>query len=92
MRVLQTVRFKKAVKKLHTNQKRDLDEAVKTVMGELTIGQLKVGDLAGIRVYKFKMSGQLTLLAYKFQGQEITLTLLAFGAHENFYRELKRQP
>lgn len=90
MRILQTARFKKAAKKLHSNQKRDLDETVKTIIEDLAVGELKVGDLAGIRVYRFKMSGQLTLLAYSFLEQELTLTLLTFGSHENFYRELNR--
>ncbi|MBU0801066.1 MAG: type II toxin-antitoxin system RelE/ParE family toxin, partial [Alphaproteobacteria bacterium] len=54
------------------------------------IGEAKVGDLAGVSVYKFKMTGQLTLLAYSYAGETITLTLLAVGPHENFYRDLKK--
>jgi len=50
----------------------------------------KIGDLAGVQVYKFKMVGQLMLLAYTFEHDTITLTLLALGSHENFYRDLKR--
>ena len=50
----------------------------------------KAGDLSGVSVYKFKMVKQLTLLAYKYEDQAITLTLLALGAHENFYRDLKK--
>ena len=90
MRVLQTARFSKAVKKLHGNQKRDLDDAIKGIMANPAIGERKVGDLAGIQNYKFRMSGQLTLLAYHYEDEVITLTLLALGAHENFYRDLKR--
>lgn len=33
----------------------------------------------------------MTLLAYTYNDGTITLTLFAFGAHENFYRDLKRQ-
>ena len=51
---------------------------------------MKVGDLAGIRVYKFKMVDQLTLLAYTFEDETVTLTLLVLGSHQNFYRDLKR--
>lgn len=90
MQILQTNVFKKAVKKLHPSQKKDLDQAVKTVVSNPEVGQVKAGDLAGVRVYKFKMVKQLTLLAYSFEGQTITLTLLALGAHENFYRDLKK--
>ena len=90
MKVVQTNLFKKAIKKLHSNQKTDLDQAVKAIMKDPDIGQSKTGDLSGILVYKFKMAQQLTLLVYSYHDQTITLTLLALGTHENFYRNLKK--
>jgi len=90
--IVQTSIFGKAVNKLHKNQKKDLDEAVRVIVGNPSIGTAKVGDLSGISVYKFKMVKQLTLLAYKYEDQTITLTLLALGTHENFYRDLKNTP
>ncbi len=90
MNVVQTASFKKIAKKLHKNQKKDLDDAVMTIIKDPNIGEEKVGDLSGISVYKFKMVNQLTLLAYKYEDQTITLTLLALGTHENFYRDLKK--
>ncbi len=87
MRVLQTARFKKAAKKLHSNQKRDLDETIRSIVANPAIGEVKVSDLAGARVYKFNMVNQLTLLAYTFEDRSITL--LALGPHENSYRDLK---
>lgn len=90
MKVLQTVTFQKAVKKLHANQKKDLDEAIKIIMKDPTIGEAKVGDLSSIFIYKFQMIKQLTLLAYAYQEQTVTLTLLALNSHENFYRDLKK--
>ena len=90
VQILQTNRFFKSVKKLHPKQKSDLDEAVKTIMNDPDIGELKVGDLTGVRVYKFKMMNQLTLLAYTYEDSLMTLTLLAVSSHENFYRKLKR--
>ena len=90
MHILQTTSFKKTVKKLHKNQKTDLDKAVKKVIDDPNIGESKVGDLAGVKVYKFKMNKQLTLLAYTYEEDVITLTLLALGSHENFYRDLKQ--
>ncbi len=90
MNVVQTGLFLKAVKKLHANQKADLDLAVKAIMNEPDIGQSKTGDLSGVLVYKFKMVKQLTLLAYTYHDQTITLTLLALGTHENFYRDIKK--
>jgi len=92
MNILQTSRFAKTVKKLHANQKADLDKAVKSIMEDPRIGEPKAGDLAGLCVYKFKMVGQLTLLAYHYEDHTITLTLLALGSHENFYRDLKKSP
>ena len=91
MKVVQTRRFASAVKKLKKNQKTDLDKAVKHLVSEPEAGALKVGDLAGVRVLKFKMVGQLALLAYTYEQGELTLTLLALGSHENFYRDLKKK-
>jgi len=88
MHVFQTSSFRKAVKKLHNNQKTDLDAAVQNIINNPEIGEAKVGDLAGISVYKFSMVKQQTLLAYQFEDQTITLTLLTLGTHENFSRDL----
>lgn len=89
MNIIQTNRFRKATKKLHKNQKKDLDEAVKAIMSDPMIGDAKVGDLTGVMVYKFKMINQLTLLAYTYDDNTITLTLLALDSHQNFYQKLK---
>lgn len=90
MQIVQTRVFAKTVKKLHQNQKSDLDQAIRAIAEDPAIGEGKSGDLTGISVYKFKMAGQLTLLAYTYEDKTITLTLLALGTHENFYRDLKR--
>jgi mRNA-degrading endonuclease RelE of RelBE toxin-antitoxin system len=89
-RVVQTPSFKKAVKKLKPNQKQDLDIAVKTLMQDPKLGEQKKGDLAFLRVYKFKMSKQLTLLGYSYEDGALVLELITLGSHENFYRDLKR--
>ena len=89
--VLQTPTFKKAVKKLKPNQKKELDAAVKELMAKPTLGDQKKGDLAFLRVYKFKMSKQLTLLGYSFDDGTLILELMALGSHENFYRDIKRR-
>ena len=90
MQVLQSRQFAKAVKKLHLNQKSDLDKAVQILMQDPLIGDRKSGDLGGVHVYKFKMVNQLNLLAYIYEDEVLTLTLLALGSHENFYRNLKQ--
>jgi len=89
--VLQTPIFKKAVNKLKPNQKKELDTAVKEVMAKPALGEQKKGDLALLRVYKFKMNKQLTLLGYSFDDGTLTLELMALGSHENFYRDIKRR-
>ncbi len=90
MKVLQTKRFLKTIKKLHANQKSDLDKAILRIIQDPEIGELKIGDLAGVRVYKFKMQNQLTLLAYKFIDDQPCLLMLTLGSNENFYRDLKQ--
>lgn len=89
-RVVQTPSFKKVVKKLKPNQKQDLDIAVKTLMQDPKLGEQKKGDLAFLRVYKFKMSKQLTLIGYSYEDGALVLELITLGSHENFYRDLKR--
>lgn len=51
-------------------------------------GGVKKGDLAGIRVHKFKFHGQEYLMAYMVQQDSIVFYMV--DAHENFYPELKR--
>ena len=88
MRFLVTPTFERA-KKLHRLQKNDLDTAVKAVAADAEIGEEKVGDLAGIRVFKFRMTNQLCLLSYRVLDAD-SIKLLTVGSHENFYRDLKR--
>jgi mRNA-degrading endonuclease RelE of RelBE toxin-antitoxin system len=90
IKVLQTPSFKKAVKKLHKNQKSDLDSAVKTLLESPIIGEQKKGDLSFMRVYKFKMAKQLTLLGYSYEDGALVLELMTLGTHENFYRDAKK--
>jgi len=89
--VLQTPTFRKSVKKLKPNQKKALDIAIKEVMAKPMLGEQKKGDLGFLRVYKFKMNKQLTLLGYSFDNGTLTLELMALGAHENFYRDIKKR-
>lgn len=90
MQIVQTRQFKQAVKKLTPKQKSELDQAVKTIVANPSIGEQKKGDLDFLWVYKFRMNNQLTLLAYSFEEAVLTLTLLALGSHENFYLDIKR--
>lgn len=88
--ILQTPTFKKAVRKLHANQKKELDIAIKTLIENPLLGEQKKGDLLFLRVYKFKMAKQPNLLGYSYEDGTVILELLALGSHENFYRDVKR--
>lgn len=90
MKVLQTNEFAKTVKKLPRQQKAEVDAAVGVIVADPSVGEMKVGALAGVRVYKFKIQRQEVLLAYEYHAVAITLYLLKLGSHENFYRDLKR--
>jgi mRNA-degrading endonuclease YafQ of YafQ-DinJ toxin-antitoxin module len=85
-----TGHFNRAIKRLHKNEKLALDEAVKDIVNNTDAGDLKVGDIAGIRVYKFKVNNTLMLLAYSYVAESEMLYLLEYGSHENFYRDLKK--
>ena len=89
--VLQTPTFKKAVKKLHKNQKVSLDVAVRELIADPLLGEQKKGDLAFLRVYKVDMVKQQALLGYSHEEGTVTLELIALGSHENFYRDVKKR-
>ena len=84
--IKQTNSFKKVVKKLYTNQKKELDEAVREILKNPHIGSAKKVDLYGVKVYKFNMINQITLLAYNY---DTHYNLLSLGTHEGFYKDLK---
>ena len=90
MRILTTPTFDRVAKKLHRKQKADLDKAVTKISEDLELGEAKVGDLAGVRIYKFRISKQEHLLSYRVV-DESCIKLLTLGSHENYYRDLKRQ-
>ena len=90
MQILVSPSFERAIKKLHANQKKSLDKAVKAIALEPEIGDPKVGDLEGIYVYKFKLVDKQWLLGYRVISSK-KITLLLIGPHENFYRDLKKK-
>ena len=90
MEILQAAGFAKVYKKLHKNQLVYVNKAIDAIVANPLVGELKKGDLAGLRVYKFQCVNQLTLLGYTFDEGAVILTLIALSSHENFYRDLKR--
>jgi mRNA-degrading endonuclease RelE of RelBE toxin-antitoxin system len=92
--------FSKFVKKAHKPLQLAIEDAVEEVCENPEVGEAKVGDLAGIWVYKFRFNRQEYLVAYRppssearKQGVGVELLIIDFyqvGLHENFYDELKR--
>lgn len=90
--VSQSPLFERKKKRLTKEEIAALDVEVKRICEAPEIGETKKGDLAGVSVHKFNhkfnVRDRLFLLAYEFDANEVLL--LALGAHENFYRDLKR--
>ena len=88
--VVQSRRFARQYKKLHDNVVADVDQAISDIAANPDAGERKKGDLAALRVVKFRSQGQLYLLGYSLEDQLRLIYLEAVGPHENFYRDLKR--
>jgi mRNA-degrading endonuclease RelE of RelBE toxin-antitoxin system len=88
MNIVQSPYFRRACRKLHHDQARPVNDAIKHIVSDPACGEEKKADLAGVRVYKFRVLDQQCLLAYEYD--ERTLFLLALSVHENCYRDLKR--
>ena len=88
MKVFLTPKFAKQLKRLHQAEKKIMDKAVQKIINNPKIGEVKIGDLIGVYIYKFKVKDQQWLMAYEVISNK-SLKLLMFGPHENFYRKLK---
>jgi hypothetical protein len=87
--------FAQYVKKAHKPLQLAIADVVEVVCETPEIGELKVGDLAGMRVYKFRFNRQDYLVAYRAPKKDLPLEFLIIdfyqvGTHENFYNELKQ--
>ena len=90
MIVLTTPRFDRATKKILPAEKKSLDTAVKALIANPSLVEMKKGDLLGTQVYKFRHQKQQMLLAYSISLDGTKMVLVGYGVHENFYRDLKR--
>lgn len=88
MRIYQSRSFEKKVKKLNGTEKQELDNEIKEIIQNPSVGSEKKGDLRGIFVHKFNLQNQLYLLAYRVIKEE-SIELIMLGPHENYYRDLK---
>jgi mRNA-degrading endonuclease RelE of RelBE toxin-antitoxin system len=82
--------FKRGYKRLSKPAKLATNEAIDQIASNPTIGKAKVGNLAGLFVYKFKFQGQLFLIGYTLDTEIRLVYLEDIGSHQNFYRDLGR--
>jgi mRNA interferase RelE/StbE len=87
VKIYQSRSFEQAVKKLMKQEKEILDQEVRRIAENLSVGEEKKGDLAGVFVHKFKINTAQYLIAYRKIGQDLELVMI--GPHENYYRNLK---
>jgi mRNA interferase RelE/StbE len=88
MTIYQSGSFEQKIKKMVKQEKGILDQEVRRIAQNPSIGEEKKGDLAGVFVHKFKIKTTQYLLAYRKIGQDLELVML--GPHENYYRDLKQ--
>lgn len=88
MKIYQSRSFANTAKKLSKQEKTVLDEEIKIILSDLTVGVEKKGELSGIYVHNIKIKSKLNLLSYRFTETELELIML--GPHENYYRDLKK--
>ena len=86
--------FAQFVKKQSKPFQAAIEDEVTFICENPETGEAKIGDLAGIRVHKFKFNRQEYLIAYSQSVDETVQILLIdfykIGSHENFYSELKK--
>ena len=73
---------------MRKQEKEILDQEVRRIAQNPSIGEEKKGDLTGVFVHKFKIETAQYLLAYRKIGQDLELVMI--GPHENYYRDLKQ--
>jgi mRNA-degrading endonuclease YafQ of YafQ-DinJ toxin-antitoxin module len=100
MKISQYGSFKKVYKKLHKNQLAEVNAAIQAIIDNPGLGERKKGNLSMLRVYKFQVRNQLTLIGYNVfpelteklpTGTERELIFIDIGSHENFYRDIKKK-
>lgn len=80
--------FARFVKKQTRAFQLAIEDEVIAVTKDPSKGEVKKGDLSGVRVHKFKYHGQLYLIAYSLEGDALVFYMI--DTHDNFYSALKR--
>ena len=66
MKVIQSRSFKRKVNKFTESEKKKLDDHIRKIIDNPSIGTEKKGDLRGVYIHKFKIRTLQYLLAYRF--------------------------
>jgi mRNA-degrading endonuclease RelE of RelBE toxin-antitoxin system len=88
MKIYQSRSFEKRIKRMHIREKEILDQEIRNIAENPSIGEEKKGDLREILIHKFKIKTAEYLLAYRMVGEDLELIMI--GPHENYYRDLKK--
>ncbi|HSB04709.1 MAG TPA: type II toxin-antitoxin system RelE/ParE family toxin [Thermodesulfobacteriota bacterium] len=64
MKIYQSRSFEKKTKRMHKREKEILDQEIRSIANNPSIGDEKKGDLTGIFVHKFKIKTAEYLLAH----------------------------
>ena len=92
--------FNLFVKKAHKPLQLAIEDAVEEICVDPELGEVKSGDLAGIRGFKFRFNRQEYLVAYRSPSRKeragkegiefLVIDFYLVGPYENFYDTLKR--
>ena len=87
MKIYQSRSFENKIKRFSKKEKNILDQEIKEIIGDPSVGEEKKGDLRGVYIYKFKIKTIQYLISYRTINDGIELIMI--GLHENYYRDLK---
>ena len=87
MKIYQSRSFENKIKRFSKKEKNILDQEIKKIIGDPSVGEEKKGDLRGVYIYKFKIKTIQYLISYRTINDGIELIMI--GPHENYYRDLK---
>ena len=89
MKVIEVNHFKKSVKKLRSNEKNFVENAVEAIKKDPSIGKFMKGNFAGDRTYRLKEMPKYRLV-YIYDEETNTLILLEFDRRDRVYSKLSR--
>ena len=87
MKIYQSRSFENKIKRFSKKEKNILDQEIKKIIKDPSVGEEKKGDLRGVYIYKFKIKTIQYLISYRIINDDIELIMI--GPHENYYRDLK---